>query len=141
MREWFDADFIPVMVPPWNRISDNVTAQLSALGFIGVSVDNPRHYAIEYGLRRCNTHVDIVAWRNQEAFIGTEVALELLIRHLKMKRTSRADCSEPTGLLTHHQRHDQASWLFINELLTHTRGHPAARWLSPALIFGQGTPF
>ena len=137
MREGFNGRFLPVMVPPWNRIAEKVRAQLNLTGFTGISTYSPRHYAIEYGLYCCNTHVDIVNWRAGDVFVGTESALSLLLHHLTMKRTYRADPNEPTGLLTHHQRHDQNSWRFINDLLAATRDHPAVCWLDPADLFGK----
>lgn len=140
MRERFDDDFLPVMVPPWNRIASKILTRLNAMGFIGISVYTPRHYAIEHGLHCCNTHVDIVNWRAQEAFVGTETALGLLLSHLMTKRSQRADPNEPTGLLTHHQRHDEQSWQFMDELLARTCDHPAVRWLAPTKLFGSRPP-
>lgn len=137
LREWFGDAFLPVMVPPWNRIADKIIAHLSSLGFIGLSVYAPRHYSIEYGLHRCNTHVDIINWRAQDAFIGTEAALQLLTNHLNMKRLKLVDPNESTGLLTHHQRHDEKSWQFIDELLARTCSHPAVHWLPPTKLFGR----
>ncbi len=135
MHETFSRQFIPVMVPPWNRIADKVVAQLNMLGFTGISTYTARHSASEQGLLRCNTHVDIINWRAGGAFVGTESALALLTHHLTMKRANRADPDEPTGLLTHHQRHDQSMWQFLDDLLDKTCGHPAVRWLAPAKLF------
>ena len=136
MREMFGDKFIPIMVPPWNRIADKIIARLNSIGFIGISAYTPRHYSIGYGLRWCNTHVDIVNWRAQDEFVGTESALRLLLSHLTEKRSNRVDRYEPTGLLTHHQRHDEKSWRFIEELLARTCSHPAVQWLSPSQLFG-----
>lgn len=139
MRKWFGERYLPVMVPPWNRIADAVAEQLSAAGFTGLSTYTPRGYSFEHGLRRCNTHVDIVNWKAQDAFIGTEAAVALLLDHLTKKRMLMVDTNEATGLLTHHQRHDAQAWQFINELMDHTCTHPAVCWLSPAKLFSEGS--
>jgi len=34
--------------------------------------------------------------------------------------SGRADPDEPTGMLTHHQRHDVGCWDFLNQLLSRT---------------------
>lgn len=135
MENLFGEYFLPVMVPPWNRISDAVLAQLNGIGFTGISGYTPRLHFSDHGLRRCNTHVDIINWRSKEMFVGLASATQLLITHLKLKRSGQADPDEPTGLLTHHLRHDDASWDFVDQLLAFTTGHPAVHWVSPATLF------
>ena len=135
MKNMFGKHFLPVMVPPWNRIADDVLARLSGIGFTGVSGYLARNSALDHGLVRCNTHVDIVNWREHDRFVGTERALQLLTEHLAARRTHRADAKEPTGLLTHHLRHDADAWAFIDQLLAFSTRHPAVRWRSAAEIF------
>ena len=135
MESLFGEYFLPVMVPPWNRISDTVLAGLSDIGFIGISGYTPRRRSVDHGLRRCNTHVDVVDWRGGEKFIGITPAIQLLVTHLKSKRSRQADPDEATGLLTHHLRHDEASWDFIDRFLTFTTKHPAVEWVSARTLF------
>ena len=66
MQNLFGENFLPVMVPPWNRVSDTVLATLSDIGFSGISGYTPRLHAVEHNLRRCNTHLDIIDWRGGE---------------------------------------------------------------------------
>lgn len=136
MLALFDGRFLPVMVPPWNRMSPAVLAELNAVGFNGISGYLARVHAVDCGLRRCNTHVDIIDWRGGRRFVGTVSAIDLLVRHLAAKRGGQADPGEPTGLLTHHLCHDTACWTFVEDLLRVTQEHPAARWLAPRDIFG-----
>jgi len=67
--------------------------------------------------------------------VGTERALQLLTDHLEARRTGQADAKEPTGLLTHHLRHDEEAWTFIDQLLAFGARHPVVRWRSAAEIF------
>ncbi len=135
MLQMFGGSFLPVMVPPWNRISETVLGKLASLGFTGISEYTARPVALDNHLNRCNTHVDIVDWKNQGTFIGLGPALNLVIKHLHDKRAGRADAAEPTGLLTHHRKHDGACWTFIEQLLSFTVRHPAVSWVSPIEIF------
>ncbi len=121
--------FLPMMVPPWNRIGAEVEAALPALGFRGLSTFGPRPAA---GLGYLNTHIDIIDWRGNRGFAGDTASLGAAIGHLSDRRTGRCDPDEPTGLLTHHLNHDPACWQFIDRFLAETKRHSAAAWLSPA---------
>ena len=135
MGKLFGTNFLPVMVPPWNRVSDTVLAKLSDIGFNGISGYTPRPHSVDHDLQRCNTHVDIIDWRDGEKFVGLSSAIQLLVTHLRLKRMGQADPDEATGLLTHHLRHDEASWDFIDRLLAFTVVHPAVRWVSATTLF------
>ena len=135
MKNLFGKHFLPVLVPPWNRIAVGVLARLGGMGFTGVSGYLARNNVLDHGLVRCNTHVDIVNWREHDRFVGTERALQLLTDHLEARRTGQADAKEPTGLLTHHLRHDEEAWTFIDQLLAFGARHPVVRWRSAAEIF------
>jgi hypothetical protein len=131
------ARFLPVLVPPWNRIASAVTAALPAGGFAGLSTFGPRPRPfVAAGLVQCNTHVDVVAWRRGRQFVGDAAALERLTDHLAARRAGRVDGDEPTGLLTHHLVADPATWLFVESLLMRTQRHPAAEWLGADALFG-----
>ncbi|RXT25391.1 polysaccharide deacetylase [Rhizobium leguminosarum] len=120
------ARFLPVLVPPWNRIDAALIPALPALGFAALSVygrakqDGP--------MPLLNTHVDIIDWhgtrggRSEEELV-TELVAELCHRF--------AGSDEPVGVLTHHLAHDTAAWNFLSALFATTGRHPAVRW-SPA---------
>ncbi len=132
----FGDRFLPVLVPPWNRIDAEVAGLLPALGFRGLSTYGPRLSSLPIsGLRRINCHVDIMRWSDPRGFLGLEPALGLAVGHLRARRQGNADRSEPTGLLTHHLVHDQSAWAFLTSLLAFLVQHPAARILDPADIF------
>jgi hypothetical protein len=86
-------------------------------------------------LRQVNTHVDIIAWQSGRGFVGEDSALHMLVGHLASRRRVELDAAEPTGLLTHHARHDEAAWAFLERLFAFTR-EAGARWRTAAELFG-----
>ncbi|MDH3639439.1 MAG: polysaccharide deacetylase family protein [Gammaproteobacteria bacterium] len=135
LRGLFGDDFLPVLVPPWNRIHDAWIHELPKLGYRGLSRATPRPmgYAVT-GLSLVNVHVDIIDWRGSRRFVGAERALQQLLRHLQARREGEADSREPTGLLTHHLVEDNECWMFLDELISRTAGHPV-RWLDAQQLF------
>ena len=128
---------IPVLVPPWNRISPTLVPLLPEHGFRGLSTHGDRRAAAPVpGLRQANCHIDPVDWRGARDFIGVAGALEQTIGHLSRRRHGLADAAEPTGLLTHHAVWSDAAFAFLRELLVRTGEHPATRWLAPRDVFG-----
>ncbi|MBM3572014.1 MAG: hypothetical protein FJX52_06570 [Alphaproteobacteria bacterium] len=136
MAALFGALALPVLVPPWNRIGDDLVGRLRGIGIGGLSVYRARSRAWPYpGLLQCNSHVDIIDWRRGKGFIGTASALHLVVDHLVRRRLNHVDGREPTGILTHHLVHDELSWSFLREFLIRTGRHPAVSWLAPSRIF------
>jgi hypothetical protein len=121
--------FRPVLVPPWNRLKHALIARLPGAGLHGLSAYGPRaatHAAP--GVVLVNTHVDIIDWHGGRGFIGEEVALRALVKHLSM------ESREPAGVLTHHAVHDRPVWDFLERLYEHTR-RAGARWVDAAELF------
>ncbi|MFQ5984173.1 MAG: polysaccharide deacetylase family protein [Alphaproteobacteria bacterium] len=131
---------LPVFVPPWNRMSDQLLVGFGPAGLTGLSALGPRPRAIPVdGPKQVNVHVDLVAWRNGRRFVGTAAALEATIGHLRARREGRedrVDPEEPTGLLTHHMVQDEAAWAYVARFIETTRDHPAVRWVSARDAFG-----
>ena len=128
--------FIPVLAPPWNRLPDQLALQLAAAGLRGVSQYGPRsRVEAAPGVCQVNTHVDIIAWRSDRAFVGADQALRAATEHLAAKRTAGADPDEATGWLTHHAVHDEAAWTFLERLFESTRGLPGVAWRRPEELF------
>lgn len=121
---------LPVMVPPWNRISPELYPQLRGLGFRALSCfsPRPRREAVT-GLLQCNCHADLVDWRGQRGFRGEHRTLDQICTHLQARRTGRVDAEEATGILSHHLVHDDGCWRFLDTLLDTCNRHPGARWL------------
>ena len=129
--------FLPVYVPPWNRLSEAQIAALPRAGFLGISSAGP---AMEPSgeLQRIDIHLDILRW-GPPRFRGAASSLRRLKRALRQRRLART-WGEPIGVLTHHLDHDEAAWLFLDELLSRLRAHPAVDWVSPEALFDRCQP-
>ena len=130
----FGPGWLKVLVPPHNRIAPAVAAGLPQAGYVGLSTDKPRTQSPP-GLCQINTHIDIMEWTVTRAFLGDGPCLDQALAHLAAKRGGTADPTEPTGLLTHHLAHDEASWRFVEHFLALTSRHNAVRWRHPGKLF------
>jgi hypothetical protein len=130
-------DWLKVLVPPHNRITGEIAGALPAAGYVGLSTDKARPFPASEGAGfiQVNTHVDIMEWSKTRAFLGEALSLTLAIQHLAGKREGRFDPAEPTGLLTHHLAHDEATWQFADRFLAQTRAHKAVTWRTPPDLF------
>ncbi|MDP2698105.1 polysaccharide deacetylase family protein [Thalassospira sp.] len=130
----FGNRFLPVMVPPWNRIADDVVATLPSLGIQGLSTFNTRKVAFPVpGLLQVNCHVDVIDWKGSRGFVGEDSCLAALVAHLSARRAGQADRDEATGLLTHHLVHDAPTNMFLDDLFSFE--HPALKWLTIPGVF------
>jgi hypothetical protein len=121
--------FFPALVPPWNRVREDLLKKLPAIGVRGLSAYGPRESPEPRpGLRQLNTHVDIVAWREGRRFLGEAEALAMAFECLKNE--------EPLGWLTHHAVHDAPAWDFLERLLR----LKDVRWLSAREAFSYTRP-
>ncbi|HVE49302.1 MAG TPA: hypothetical protein VNG69_06740 [Casimicrobiaceae bacterium] len=130
LEEEFGDRFVPMLVPPWNRIDASVVASLPATGMVALSTFGPRaqrHAA--NGVAYCNTHVDPIAWKSGRTFIGGEKVVARIVDHLTARREGRLDADEATGLLTHHLNFDAPAFAFLAQLLAWTRTRGEVRWL------------
>lgn len=112
--------FVPMLVPPWNRIAPSVVTGLPGLGFEALSVFGPEKPA---PLKMLNTHVDIVDWRGTRGGRPAEMVIADLIR------VSRAH-DGPIGLLTHHLVHDSVAWELMAMIFEATAVQSGCSWHS-----------
>lgn len=136
LTEAFPNHFVPVLVPPWNRIESETYNRLQEVGLIGISTVRAREksHAVP-GVIQINTHLDPISWRHGRGFIGTQIAIALLHQHLYLRRTADRCRDEPTGLLTHHLDQNDVVWRFCRSLFKHLNQHPAVHWLSARQIW------
>lgn len=128
---------IPVLAPPWNRISPTLVPHLHQAGYRGITRFGVRKVTVSTpDFVEINTHVDIIDWKGARGFCGHERALGQAVRHLAARRLGQADASEPTGWLTHHAAHDEGCWNFLADLFDATRGRDGIHWRSSADLFG-----
>lgn len=125
----------PVFVPPWNRIAPNLLPHLPRMGLQGISTFRTRsgNWAAP-GLMQVNTHLDPADWANGAAFRGDSATCAPAIPHMQAFGAH----GEPLGLLTHHARHDEATWDFLRRFLLTTGAHPGAVWVDVTRAFGAG---
>ncbi len=133
---------LPILVPPWNRIGEDLIRELPALGFRGLSMGsipplgrreklpiigllNRAETLSVPGLRQVHVHVDLIDWRGTRGFIGEGNALSLVLRHLGDRR--RHGIKGPIGILTHHLVQDAETDDFLRQLFGALRRHRAAR--------------
>lgn len=108
LAELFGDRFVPVMVPPWNRIATAITARLGEAGLVGVSTFTQFHPRDRVHVQ---THVDMIKWKKDRRFIGWPQAGLRFDYQLARRRTNP---DEPLGLLSHHLAQDDASFAFLD---------------------------
>lgn len=117
LQQVFPARFVPVLVPPWNRIAPEVVAELPGLGFRALSTFGP---AKPGPLPVINTDVDLIDWHgNRGGRPDADLVADIC---------AAIDKGGPVGLLTHHLVHDAQAWGFLERFLTLTAGHSACQW-------------
>lgn len=128
----FGERFVPLFVPPWNRIAPELVPLLPSLGLTGLSTFAPRPAKdAAPGLRQLNTHVDLIDWRGSRGCKDSARLAEEIAAHLSARRRARCDPDEPSGILSHHRVHDEGCWNFLQQLFARTVGRDNVRWLSP----------
>lgn len=115
--------FVPMLVPPWNRIDAEIVEGLPTLGYRALSVYGPEKTA---PLPLLNTHVDIIDWRGTRG--GKDH--DLLFAETAERMVMAEQSARTTGILTHHLDHDETAWAFLDRLFSLTASHPGCRWRS-----------
>ncbi len=118
----FGETFLPVLVPPWNRIAASVRDARREVGLIGFSAFDA---APSDAAHWVNTHVDIIDWRARSA-LPRAAAYALLC--WEVERRLAGDEAEPLGILTHHLVHEEETWAFLDELFALVGDHAATAW-------------
>ncbi len=133
LADAFGNRFVPALVPPWNRIAPELVPTLPSLGFTGLSVYGLRRTAMPVpGLRVVNTHVDLIAWRNDARPLApTEVMARLA-------QVIEAGTDEPIGILSHHLVMDATAFATLDHLLAGVLDHPHIRWAQAGALFEEG---
>jgi hypothetical protein len=136
LEEILSEFFLPVLVPPWNRISPALVPELARSGYTGLSCFSAReHPHSAQGVVLANCHVDPVHWKKGGIFRGEAKSLSALIAHLRERRLAQVDADEPTGVLTHHWSHDEATWAFMERLFAMTHDREDVCWLDAQQVF------
>lgn len=138
LRELFGDRFLPVFVPPWNRIHPAIAAELPGLGFAGLSCF--RNFALgpAGGPRLVNTDLDLIDWHGGRVGRQPGELLTEMVELLAIRRVS-PEPSQPFGLLLHHHDHDSVAWNVLTNLLARLSGHAAVAFSGPDALFGAAT--
>ncbi|WP_295508272.1 polysaccharide deacetylase family protein [uncultured Sulfitobacter sp.] len=119
MKLLFADHFLPIFVPPWNRLDSALLPDLAALGYVGVSTYLPRKNTwAAPGLAQINTHIDPIFWRGTRGLAPTDELVAHMVKLLQDRRQGITDATEPMGFLTHHLVHDEDIWDFSQSCLT-----------------------
>ncbi|MBO0664152.1 polysaccharide deacetylase [Jiella sp. MQZ9-1] len=122
----FAGRFLPVFVPPWNRIGASARRILPQLGFSILSVYGPAKPTGIDGLAELNTRLDVMNWRDPRGLTADEADARLAA--LLAERL--AGSPEPIGLLTHHLQHDETAWSVTAAMIECLAAHSAITWPS-----------
>ena len=127
----FGRAWLPIFVPPWNRFAERHCALLPSCDFKAYSGFGEAP-ALPEGLLSRNVHIDVMQWRPERRFLGTEACLAALTREIARRchGTSEEGSApiEPLGLMTHHLVHDEEAWAFLEALAEYLAGAAAVRW-------------
>ncbi len=112
----FGSRLVPVLVPPWNRMRDDLAPRL---GDIGIKAFSTFTHKRTFPETQVNTHVDVMDWKAPEGAAGkmpdrlqSELAAALGV--------SRLNGYYPVGLLTHHLVHDEMAWSSLSTIVANT---------------------
>ncbi len=138
LKDRFGPIFLPVLVPPWNRIGAKMKSHLQNWKFTGLSTFGiEKSIETGSGFKQVNTHIDLIDWEKDRRFIGSLSALDLITSHLQQQRRGQLPSTTTTGLLSHHLVHDEPVWEFLGTFFKVTAQHAAVKWQSGAQLFGR----
>jgi peptidoglycan/xylan/chitin deacetylase (PgdA/CDA1 family) len=122
LRELHKERFLPVFVPPWNRIDPTVAARLPETGYRAISTFGNRSFR---AVPAINSTVDIMDWHG---YRGGRDHTVLIVEVIRQLRENASMGRGAVGILSHHLAHDEIAWAFLAGLLETTRNHPNCRW-------------
>ncbi|WEX91310.1 polysaccharide deacetylase family protein [Sinorhizobium garamanticum] len=140
LKALHSSSYVPLLVPPWNRIDPGFLDGLPDIGFTALSVFGPERKSPSKpakmkngsiasafprpGLSLINTHVDVMDWHGTRGCRNHREIIQDIVR-----RMDELDVDEEAvGILTHHLVHDESVWEFLSRLFELTSVHPACRW-------------
>ncbi|NTJ43241.1 polysaccharide deacetylase [Agrobacterium larrymoorei] len=133
LAKLYGSRFVPMLVPPWNRIDDAIVEALPDFGYEALSVFGPEKSA---PVSLINTHVDVIDWRGTRGGRNHDV----LFAETAARIEEAHETGGTTGILTHHLDHDESVWLFLQRLFTLTANHPGCRWRASSDIVKNLSP-
>lgn len=130
LRRAFGRRFLPVLVPPWNRIDADVEAMLPGLGYAAISTYHARQAPAVPGLARVDTHLDVIDWRLRR--LRPAAALDA-----GLERLAETRAEGPIGILGHHALLDDDALAAFGDWLDSLARRYRVEWLAPGDLFGR----
>lgn len=128
------ARFVPMLVPPWNRIDREVVEALAGSGYRALSVYGPEKAA---ALPQLNTHIDPIDWHGTRGCRDHGTLYAELAARLE---TTMTQGHGTAGFLTHHLVHDGSLRDFLEQLFDMTATHPGCRWRDSRELINHASP-
>lgn len=127
----FGDTFLPILVPPWNRIADRVLERLGEIGFTGLSTFADDHRGAVSGLVHINAHVDIVDWRGDRRMkpIATLIA--------EVEDRIAQGGSPVIGILSHHLVMSVDDVARLGQFFLELEARHGCRWVAPRALFAD----
>jgi hypothetical protein len=122
-----------LLVPPWNRIHDELAISVHSAGFRGISAHGWLVVPPPHLLATVNAHIDIIHWSGggrarSPDWVANELAVNLGEARLRGWRA--------IGILAHHLAHDDAAWAVLGDIFAFARSHEIAWVAADGLIGG-----
>lgn len=130
IRKRFPRHFLPVFVPPWNRMDKKLIGELAPIGYTGLSRLGPRQRHDKFV--EINAHVEVTDWKKRETQTHERFA-SLLAKSLR----ACAITGEPLGIVSHHRVHDDRAFALLDELFAKLRGAGPLAWPSAREMFAK----
>lgn len=127
----FDRDISSLLVPPWNRIHDEVLPHIAGSGFSGISAHGWMNGPPL--VPTVNVHIDIMHWSG--GVVGR--SREWIYRELCINlETARKSGWKPIGILTHHLVHDDQAWDSLDAIFEVTKTVDA-KWIEADSLLAE----
>jgi len=129
LEQAFGDRFLPVLVPPWNRIDGNCLEIAAELGYTAVSTFADDARALDHGLAEVNTHVDLIDWqhgRRMKPLAELRAAIDRLVGDPALGTL---------GVMSHHLDMTPADLNALEQLFGYVDTIARCRWASPAQLF------
>jgi hypothetical protein len=123
LEKLYPQQFLPMLVPPWNRIDQALVVALPPLGLSALSVYG--RAKSDSAITLLNTHLDIMNWHGTRGGRPHSELVAALVAELQARFQGDP---EPIGILAHHLVHDATAWDFLSRLLEETHQHRAVAW-------------
>ena len=131
LRTLFGPNSAEILVPPWNRIDDQLLPGLPGLGYKVLSTFGSAQPNVP-GLLMLPCTLDIIDWRHgRRCHPHQKLSAKLAALVLDAVETN-----QPIGLLTHHLAHDEEAWTFLEACLRKLAASPVIRFATARRLCG-----